>query len=310
MSAEKSLDSALSVALAEGTFTFTGELEPARSTDVARLIKAARKVKGSVVACNVPDNCQSMGRLSSIAASHIIERETGVETVCHLRCSDRNRLALQSDLLGAWALGLRNVLAITGDHTSLGDLPGTMPVYDLDSTQLVDMISRMDEEGCDLEGNPIEGPPRLFVGVAANPNADPLEPEVLKLVRKQIAGARFAQTQAVFDMETVDRFLDMARDKGVTIPILIGLLPLRSFAAAEGFDACVPGVSIPEELMDRLRTARNLTRDQQHQAYDAINLEFFGDLLADIRKTKAAGAHIMAVGYEDMIVRLIEAAGV
>jgi len=308
VSGDRSLDSSLSAALTEDRFTFTGELDPARSTYLHPALHAARRLKGTVAACNVPDNCQSMGRLSSIAASHIIERETGIETVCHVRCSDRNRLALQSDLLGAWALGLRNVLAVTGDHTSLGDLPGAMPVYDLDSTQLVDMVSRMDEEGCDLEGNPIERPPRFFVGVAANPNADPLEPEVRKLVRKQIVGARFVQTQAVFDMETVDRFLEAANDRGVTIPILIGLLPLRSYSAADGFDACVPGVSVPKELMERLRKARNRASGQQ-EAYNEINLEFFGDLLADIRKSKAAGAHIMAVGYEDMTLRLIEASG-
>ena len=170
----------LMASLKSGKFTFTGELEPGKTTDLAAYVDVAKKIKGYVVACNVTDNPQSFAYISSLVASYIVQKESGLEVIYQITCRDRNRIAIFSDLLGAGALGIKNVLALTGDHTTLGDTPQAKPVFDLDSVQLVHMIRRIVDEGVDMNGKPIESPPKFFIGAGANPNADPIEPELIK----------------------------------------------------------------------------------------------------------------------------------
>lgn len=287
-------------------FTFTGELEPEKVTDLTGVIDEAKALKGYVTACNVTDNPQSFAYMSSLVCSHLVQEKAGMEAVYQLTCRDRNRMGLFSDLLGAAALGVKNVLALTGDHTSLGDMPGSKPVFDLDSSQLVYMMKKMVNKGVDLNGKKITPPPKYYIGVAANPNSDPLEPEILKLEKKENVGADFVQTQVVFDIETVEKFLDAANN--VTIPILIGVFPLKSFGVADFFDKFVPGVSVPKGLLEEFREVKTEVKDKEEQRkrYDEINEGYFTRFIKEIKKTSAAGCHVMAVNYVDMIKTLIK----
>ncbi|MFH1328679.1 MAG: methylenetetrahydrofolate reductase [Candidatus Bathyarchaeota archaeon] len=287
-------------------FVFTGELEPEKTTDLSEMIEDTKPLKGHVVACNVTDGPRACAYMNSLVASCILEKETGIEMIYQLTCRDRNIIALTADLLGAGALGIKNVLALTGDHPKLGDTPYALPVYDLDSAQLTSMIRKMVDDGVDLSGKPIHNPPKFHVGVAANPNADPLEPEILKLERKVEAGAEFIQTQVVFDLDLVNRFLDEI--KSFKIPILIGTFPMKNYTIADFFDKNVPGVSVPPDLLAALKKAEGeKDKKLRKQKYDEVNLEFYVPFIKELKKTYASGCHIMAVGYERLIPRLIGA---
>jgi methylenetetrahydrofolate reductase (NADPH) len=289
------------------TFTFTGELEPEKTTNLAHIMEAAQKLKGYVVACNVTDNPQSFAYLSSLAASHLIQKETGMETIYQVTCRDRNRMALFSDLLGAGVLGIRNILALTGDHTTLGDTPQAKPVFDFDSMQLIHMTRNIVDKGVDLNGKPVESPPFFCIGAGANPNSNPLEPELIKLGKKVQAGADFFQTQVVFNIEIAKTFLKEAGQYNV--PILIGIFPLKSYGVAEYFDKNVPGVRVPKELLHELAKAREIEdKVKRREKCNGINFDYFTGFIKELKKTtSAAGCHIMSVGYEEIIPPLIEA---
>lgn len=292
-----------------GKFVFTGELEPEKTTDLRELVEGAQSMLGYVVACNVTDNPQSMAYLSSLVASHIVQRDAGMEVVYQLRCSDRNRIALLSDLLGAAALGIKNILALTGDHTALGDTPDAKAVFDIDSGQLTYMIRKMVDEGKDMNDKEIEHPPKFHVGVAGNPNASPLEPEILKVGRKVSAGAEFVQTQVVFTMEEADAFLNGMKDYNIDVPILVGIFPLKSYGVADYFNKYIPGVSVPQEILDRMKKISEMSdKEARKQKYAETNLEYFEDFVRDLMKSSATGVHVMAVGYEAIVCELIDRA--
>jgi len=292
----------------KGTFVFTGELEPKKTTDISSVLKEAKELKGYVQACNVTDNPSSIATMSSLVASYLVQQNTGMEVVYQLRCSDRNRIALTSDLLGAAALGIKNILALTGDHTLLGDMPNAKPVFDLDSTLLVKMIRRMVDEGKDLNGNEILGlKPRFNIAIAANPNADPIEPETMKIVRKLENGAHFIQTQVVFDIDKTLEFLRMF--KIFKTPILVGIFPMKSYGTANFFNAYVPGVAVPKELMLQFAEVKKggYSKSEKRERYDQINLEFFVPFIKELMKSKlCAGCHIMSVHYTDLIPKLLK----
>lgn len=291
--------------LKEKKFTFTGELEPEKTTNLIKVIETAKKLRDFVVACNVTDNPQSFGYINSLVASYIVQRDTGLETIYQLTCRDRNRIALFSDLLGAAALGIKNVLALTGDHTLSGDTPQAKPVFDLDSVQLIYMIRKMVNEGVDLNGYKIENPPTYHVGAGINPNVKPLEPEIIKLEKKIIAGAEFFQTQVVFEIENAKNFLK--ETKKYDVPILIGIFPLRSYNIAEYFDKNVPGVKVPKDLFEALNKAKDiLDKEKRKMKCKEINLEYFQNFIKEIKKTtQAAGCHIMSVGFEEIVPELV-----
>jgi len=298
--------SQLMKAINEKKFVFTGEIEPLKTTDPHEIIEVAKAHLGYAVACNVTDNPKSCAYMSSLVASYIIQKETGMEAVYQLCVRDRNRLALFSDVLGAAALGIRNILSLSGDHTTFSDNPGAKPVYDLDSAQLVYMVRKAVDEGKDLMGLPIERPPKLHIGMAGNPNADPLEPELLKIDRKVKIGADFMQTQVVFEMDRTKSFLkEMGR---YDIPVIVGTFPCKSYGVADFFNKNIPGVSVPSDFMDKLKKASEI-KDKVARAsrYDEINIEFFTDFIRELKKTThAAGCHIMAVGYERLVKPLVE----
>jgi len=290
-----------------GKFVFTGELEPAKTTDPTQVIQEAKALKGYVVASNITDNPGSCASLSSLVVSYLIQSQAGMEAVYQLRCSDRNRIALTSDLLGAAALGIKNVLALTGDHTLLGDMPNAKPVFDLDATLLVGMIRRMVDEGKDMNGLDIQGPrPSFNIGVAANPNADPIEPEILKVVRKVENGADFVQTQVCFDIDKTLEFLRMFRI--FNIPVLVGIFPMKSYGFAQGFNEYVPGISVPPDIMEKLARIKEGpgSREEKREKYDAANLEFFVPFVKELMKSGlCAGCHIMSVHYTEIVPKLL-----
>jgi 5,10-methylenetetrahydrofolate reductase len=288
--------------LIEGRFVFTGEIEPSKTTSLQGVLEAAKKLKGHVVAANVTDNPTAYAYMNALIPSYIIQREVGLEAVYQMTVRDRNRLALTSDLLGAGALGIRNILVLSGDHTAVGEYPGAKPVYDLDSTNMVELIRRMVDRGVDLGENRVIDPPKFHIGIASNPNADPLEPEVFKIERKVMLGAEFIQTQAVYDVEVAKGFLDAIAY--LNRPVLIGVAPFKSISAMEWMMRLVPGIIVPEEIQSRLRRARE--RGGKEEFYRE-SIEIFGQLAHDVRKTtKAKGIHLMTIGFEWIVPSIIE----
>jgi len=290
-----------------GKFVLTGELEPEKVTALEEVLVSARAMKPYVVAANVTDNPLAYAYMNSLVPSWLVQKEVGLETVYQMTVRDRNRLALTSDVLAASYLGIKNILAISGDHTVLGDNKGAVSVYDLDSAQFVYMLHKMIDEGVDVAGNEIHGNVDINVGIAANPNADPLMPEVLKVGRKTKIGADFIQTQTMFDIDKTKEFLKEAEK--YKCPTLIGVFPLKSYGIADFFDRFIPGVSVPTELLANMKKAKKEPdKEKRKQLYDEVNLEFFRPFIKEVRKTtSAAGIHVMAVMYERIFEPLLEA---
>ncbi len=291
--------------ISEGKFVFTGELEPVKTTSLHEVLEGAKTLKGHVVAINITDNPTSFGYMNALVPSYMIQKEVGVEAVYQMTTRDRNRLALLSDVLAAGALGIKNILVLTGDHTTVGDTPESKPVFDLDSATFTYMMRKVIDEGVDLKGNKIEDPPKFNIGIAAAPNADPLESELLKIERKVKLGVDFIQTQCVYSVEQANRFADAAAY--LKTPILFGVAPFKSMAMMKWMIKFVPGIKVPEEVEQRLRKAK----EKSKEAFREENVEIFGEMIRDIRKsTRAAGIHMMAVGYEWVVPKIIERSGI
>jgi len=297
--------SKLEKALSDKRFVFTGEIEPLKTTSTEEFMETAKILRGNVIAANVTDNPTAFAYMNSLVPCYVIEKEIGLETIFQVTTRDRNRLALCADLLAAASLGIKNVLALSGDHTTLGDNPQAKAVYDLDSTQLVFMIRKMVDEGKDLAGNPIEKPPRFFVGGAANLGADPIEPELIKLEKKVELGVDFFQTQVTYDIDRIKEFFNQIPH--LRTPIIVGICPLKSMAMAKWMEKNVPGVSVPQEMMDRMHMAKE---KGGKKGVMEENVTIFGEFCREIRKTTpAAGIHIMAVGFEWIVPKILEASG-
>ncbi len=299
--------SELMKAIRSGRFVYTGEVAPLKTPDPDGVVHAAKQLRGYVTACNVTDNPRACSYMCSLAASHLIQRDAGVEAIFQMTVRDRNRIALFSDLLGASALGIRNVLVLSGDHTTLGDSPGAMPVYDLDAAQLLYMVKKAVDEGTDLCGNRIEGSVKLNVGIVGNPGATPPEPELLKIAQKVALGADFMQTQAVFDIERAKAFLREMRKH--QLPVLVGIFPCKSYGTATFINEHIPGISVPAPLMDALRATEEIAdAAKRSEKIDEINLEYFSALVRELRKTtQASGVHVMTAGYERFVKKLVQA---
>ncbi|MFW9875063.1 MAG: methylenetetrahydrofolate reductase [Candidatus Thorarchaeota archaeon] len=293
----------------EGKFVFTGELEPEKDFDLNHVLNSAEEMKktGKIIAANVTDGPQGDAYTCSMVPSYLVQEKVGLETIWQMTVRDRNRIALFGDILGGSILGLKNLLALTGDHSALGDHQQARPVYDLDSTQLIALVSKMVDEGTDLEGNEIKGgKPQINVGCAANPNSNPREPEILKVGRKVEVGADFVQTQTSFDIDDAKEFLkELER---FNIPVLLGLFPIKNYGIAWYFNEYIPGVSVPQEFLSALEKTKKIKDKQEKYAtIDKINLEFFEPFIKEIKKTtKAAGIHCMAVHYERLFGPLLK----
>jgi len=280
-------------------FTITGEIDPPKGANRKVVVHQAKLLKGNVVAANVTDNPLGIMLMGGLACCAIMQNEVGLEAVYQVTCRDRNRIALQSDILGAAALGIRNVLALTGDHPSLGDHPQAKPVFDLDSVQLTAMLRKMVGEKTDLAGNKLNVAPEMHIGVALSPGLSPIEPEIIKLEKKIKAGAEFAQTQVVYDIKVMEKLKDAIAH--LDIPVLVGIAPLKSIGMAKFMAKNVPGVVIPKEIMEKLEKSKNIKE---------TTIEITAELLRDIKEIGFAGAHIMPVGMEDAVGEIIKRSGV
>jgi 5,10-methylenetetrahydrofolate reductase len=281
-----------------GKFVVTAEVGPLKGTDTHEIKEVAELLRGKVTAANVTDQQSSVMRLGSLATCHLL-KDNGLEPVFQMTCRDRNRLALQSDLLSAWVLGVENVLAITGDLPALGDHPEAKPVYDLDAVQLLWVIKNLNE-GHDIKGNELAGKPNFFAGAVVNPGANTeasFELQLIKMEKKIAVGARFFQTQAIFDVDAFAKF--MKRVEGFKVPILAGIIPLKSVGMARFMNKNVAGVSVPEELIGKLAKAENKAQ---------MGLEIAAGLIKDL-KDICQGVHIMAIGWEKKVPAIIDAAG-
>jgi len=281
-----------------GKFVVTAEIGPLKGTDISEIEEVAEILRGRVDAANVTDQQSSVMRLGSLATCHLL-KERGLEPILQMTCRDRNRLALQSDLLSAWVLGIENVLAITGDLPALGDHPQAKPVYDLDSVQLLGAIKKLNE-GYDMVGNELKGKPDFFPGAVVNPGADTeaaFELQLIKMEKKIATGAKFFQTQAVYDVNSFAKF--MKRVEGFNVPILAGIIPLKSAGMARFMNKNVAGVFVPEELINKMAEAEDKTR---------TGIEIAANLLREL-KDICHGIHIMAIGWEKKVPAVLEAAG-
>lgn len=250
-----------------------------------------------VIAANVTDSPLGIVTINSMAASHIIQRETGLETIWQLTVRDVNKLGIAGMIMGGHALGLRNILSLTGDHPKLGDMPESKPVFDLDSATLISFIREMVDNG-KINNKEINCPPQFHIGAAANPNSDPMEAEILKIGRKVQAGVEFLQTQVVYDLDKSIEFFNEL--KKYNIPILLGIFPMKSYSIAKGFDEFVPGVNVPKEILSRWKLIKTeiLDKKLQSEEYDKANYEFFKPFISELRKNKLiSGIHCMAVHY-------------
>jgi methylenetetrahydrofolate reductase (NADPH) len=289
-----------------GKFVLTGELEPEKVTSIDEVLASARAMKPYVIAANVTDNPLAYAYMNSLIPSWKIQEEVGLEAVYQMTIRDRNRLAIVSDVLAASYLGIKNILALSGDHTVLGDNRGANSVYDIDSAQFVYLLHKMIDEGVDLAGNEIHGKVEINVGIAGNPNANPMMPEVLKIGRKAKLGTDFIQTQTMFDIEKTKEFLKEV-DK-YKVPTLVGVFPLKGYGIADFFDKFIPGVGVPPDLLASMKKAKaEPDKERRKEKYDEVNLEYFGPFIKEIRKTtNAAGIHVMAVLYERIFEPLLE----
>ena len=295
----------------EGKFLFTGELEPKKMVDLSSILHSAEEMKktGKIVAANVTDGPQGDAYTCSMVPCYLVQEKVGLEAIWQMTVRDRNRIALFGDILGGAILGLKNMLALTGDHSALGDHQNARAVFDLDSTQLIDLVSKMVDDGTDLEGKEIEGGKiEMNVGCAANPNSNPREPEILKVGRKVEVGADFIQTQTSFDIDDAKEFLkELER---FNIPVLLGLFPIKNYGIAWYFNEYIPGVSVPKDLLKALKTAKKEYKEdkkKRNEVIDKINIDFFEPFIKEIQKTtKAAGIHCMAVHYERLFEPLLK----
>jgi len=286
-----------------GKFAVTAELGPPKGADGEVVREKARLLRGVADAVNITDCQTAIVRMSSIASAAMVMEE-GIEPVIQMTCRDRNRIAIQSDLLGAWALGARNLLCLTGDHQKFGNHPQSKNVFDLDSMQLLDMVRNLRDKKEFQCGDKIDGvEPRFFIGAAENPFADPFEYRALRLAKKAGAGAQFIQTQIVYNVEKFAKWMEMVRELGLhkKVYILPGVTPLKSVGMARYMQNNVPGLEVPDEYIERLKGAEDAKDEGIHIAVDIIN---------KVRAIEGvAGVHIMAIEWEPAVPVIAERAG-
>ena len=276
----------------------TAEVGPLKGTDVSEIGEVAELLRGRLDATNVTDQQSSVMRLGSLAVCHLL-KEKGLAPIFQVTCRDRNRLALQSDLLSASVLGIENVLAITGDLPVLGDHPQAKPVYDLDAVQLLEVIKGLNE-GHDMMGNELKGKTNFFAGAVVNPGASThaaFELQVIKMEKKIKAGAKFFQTQAIYEPEVFAKF--MKRVEEFKVPVLAGIIPLKSVGMARFMNKNVAGVFVPEVLIEKMAAAKDKAQ---------TGIEIAAGLAREL-KDMCQGVHIMAIGWEKKVPLILDAAG-
>jgi len=301
---ELKTDSRLEKILKSGHLAVTSECGPPRSSDPAGIIKKGELIKDHVDSINITDNQTSVTRLCSLAACVHLKQQ-GLDPVLQMVVRDRNRIALQSDILGAASFGINNMLCLSGDHQSFGDHPAAQNVFDIDSMQLIQTARHMRDEGKFLGGDAIKVPPNLFVGAAANPFADPFKIRVPRLAKKIAAGAEFIQTQCDYNLDKFEEWMKGVCDRGLheKVFILPGITPMRSVGMAKYLRRAVPGMDVPEELVKRLS---GVPKDKQADEGITIAVE----AMQRLKEVKGvAGFHVMAIEWEEKVPEIVERAG-
>ena len=287
--------------LEAGKFSITAEIGPPMSADADIVRRKAKELRGIADAVNVTDNQTAIVRMSSIAAAFLSERE-GVECVVQMTMRDRNRIAMQSDLLGAWAMGLKNLLILSGDHQSFGNHPESKNVFDVDSIQFLRAMNKLQEEGVFLSGSKCKHPPRFFLGATTNPFADPEELQLIRLEKKINSGAKFIQTQSIYDVERFERFMEKVRERGLheRAYIQAGILVNKSLRSIQ-MTKLVAGIIVPDEYIVRFEKAEDAQAEGVSIAIELI------DRIKNIKGV--SGMHIMAVGWEEIVPEIVRRAG-
>jgi methylenetetrahydrofolate reductase (NADPH) len=290
--------------LTSGGFAVTAECGPPRGADPEIVRKKGELLKGCVDAVNATDNQKAIVRMSSIAAcTHLVAME--IEPVMQMVTRDRNRIALQSDIMGAYSLGIKNILCLSGDHQTFGSQPDALNVFDIDSMNLARTVLTMREQGQDMSGFELKGAPQMFIGAAANPFADPFEYRVIRLAKKIEAGADFIQTQCVYNLERFKAWMNMAREEGLTekVYILAGVTPMKSEGMAKYMASRVAGMDVPDELIKRMG---GVPKQKAPEEGIKICLE----TIAELRDIPGVhGIHLMAIEWEDVVAQIVSEAG-
>jgi len=287
-----------------GKFVISGEIGPPKGTNVERMLHHIDLLKDRVDGLNVTDNQSAVMRMGSLVVSGEIVRRGG-DAIFQTTCRDRNRLALQSDLLSAAFLGITNVLCLTGDHPIVGDHKEAKGVFDFDSVHLIQCCRKMNE-GYDWAGNQLDGPTDFFIGAVVTPESDPLEPQFYKFARKVEAGVDFIQTQAVYDMDHFQRFMEKAREitAGTNVKIMAGLVVLTSLGMAKYMNRSVPGIFVPDSLLEEMASVPKEEALRKGMEITARQIRFLRD------NRVCDGVHIMAIGKEEIVPEILEMAGV
>jgi len=288
----------LSSLFAKGQFVVSGEVGPPKGASAREVIEGARIMAPYVDAVNVTDNQSAVMRLGSLAVSHLLKKE-GIEPVFQLTCRDRNRIALQSDLLSAAALEIENVLLLTGDHMILGDHAEAKKVFDMDSVQLLKSAKGLNQ-GRDLAGHELDDSPDLCLGAVVNPGSDEIETQLIKMEKKIEAGAEFFQTQAVYEPDVFATFMKRAETFGV--PVLVGIVPLKSAGMARYMTENVAGVKVPKEMTQKMAQTKKKDRKK-------VSAELAAGLVRRM-KGMCQGVHIMPLGWDDIVPEIVQSAEV
>lgn len=304
--------SVLQKAIERGEFAVTAEMAPPKGTDFSEQLAAARLLEGKVHAVNVTDMQSACLKASSLGLCvHL--KQAGLEPILQITGRDRSRMAIMGDVLSAASFGIDTILALTGDHPAVGDCKDSKPVYDLDSVGILRMLSNMESTDTDCGGNPLSGgAPRLFKGAAVTPVYEPRALQINKLRQKVEAGARYIQTQGVFDLEQLEGFLEDVAKAGIDVPIMAGIIPLKSAGMARFMNENVPGIAVPEEMLARLDAAAAEGKEKGVKGLPAkLGMEMAAQMIAEIRERKLCpGVHIMAIGAEKNVPSILEMAGV
>ncbi len=290
--------------LQAGRFAITAEAGPPRGARPEVMRKKAQILKSYVDACNVTDNQTGVVRMCSLAACKIL-RDEGIDAVMQMVCRDRNRIAAQSDILGAAALGICNLLCLSGDHQVFGDHPQAKNVFDLDSIQLLKVATEMRDKSKFACGKNVDGIPEIFIGASANPFADPFKIQVPRLAKKVAAGAQFIQTQCIFNIEKFIEWMKGVRERGLheKTYILAGITPIKSLPMAEYMAAKVPGMDVPGAVIERIRGV-----EKKHQKEEGLKIAV--ETIQQLREVEGVrGVHIMAIEWEEAVPEVVQLAG-
>ena len=297
--------------LASGQFAITAEMAPPKGCDFTEQLEVAELLKGKVDAVNVTDMQSACLKASSLGLC-IKLQQAGIDAIVQMTGRDRNRMAIMGDVLSASAFGINTVLALTGDHPTVGDCKQAQPVYDLDSVGILKMLSEMEQSGTDCGGNALSSTPKLFKGAVVTPVYDPLPLQISKLKKKVAAGAQFIQTQGIFDMESLKSFMQQVRAAGITVPIMAGIIPLKTAGMAKFMNANVPGIQVPDWMIQRLEEAAAEGKEKGIKGLPMqAGIDMAAEFIAQIKAENVCeGVHIMAIGAEQNVPEILKRAGI